>query len=102
MSGRRMMNPAPERPELKRLLAENKLATTTDAVNHPRHYQATNGIEVIDVVEGFELNHRLANVVEYVLRADRKGAALQDLKKAQFYLDREIMKRSSVDGDAKS
>lgn len=93
MSARRMQRAAPARPELDRLLAANKPAAATDAVNHPPHYKAANGIEVIDVVEGFELNHRLANVVKYVLRADRKGAALQDLKKAKFYLDREIVIR---------
>jgi hypothetical protein len=60
-----------------------------DMVNHPPHY-TVNGIEVIDVIENYKLNYRLGNVVKYVLRADLKGNRLQDLKKALWYLQREI------------
>lgn len=66
----------------------------SDPVNNPSHYQA-GGLESIDVIEAFELNFRLGNVVKYVLRADRKGKALEDLKKARWYLDREISKRTA-------
>jgi Protein of unknwon function (DUF3310) len=65
----------------------------SDQVNHPPHYKGANGIEAIDVVEGFDLNFRLGNCLTYILRADRKGEALKDLKKARWYLDREIAKR---------
>ena len=61
-----------------------------DPVNRPGHYQGGNGIEAISVIEGFGLNYRLGNVIKYILRADKKGSRLQDLRKAQFYLDREI------------
>lgn len=67
----------------------------TDAVDHPPHYRGANGVEAIDVVEGFELNFRLGNSVTYILRADRKGEPLKDLKKARWYLDREIGKREA-------
>lgn len=67
----------------------------SDNVNNPAHYKA-GGIEAIDVIEAFELGHHLGNVVAYVLRADRKGAALQDLMKARWYIDREINRRSGV------
>lgn len=60
-----------------------------DLVNHPPHYKR-GGIEVIDVIEAYELGFRLGNVVKYILRSDAKGATLQDLKKARWYLDREI------------
>lgn len=60
-----------------------------DMVNHPPHYNV-NGIEVIDVIENYKLNYRLGNVVKYVLRSDLKGNRLQDLKKALWYLQREI------------
>ena len=60
-----------------------------DMVNHPPHY-TVNGIEVIDVIENYKLNYRLGNVVKYVLRSDLKGNRLQDLKKALWYLQREI------------
>lgn len=61
-----------------------------DAVNHPKHYQGANGMEAIDVIEAFNLNFHLGNVVKYILRKDSKGDALQDLKKAKWYLGREI------------
>ena len=62
-----------------------------DPVHNPSHYKS-GGIEVIDVIEAFDLNFRLANVIKYVLRAGRKGDALEDLEKAAWYLDREIDK----------
>ena len=64
----------------------------SDPVHNPPHYKS-GGIEVIDVIEAFDLNFRLANVIKYVLRAGRKGDALEDLEKAAWYLDREIDKR---------
>jgi hypothetical protein len=66
-----------------------KPAATPEAVNHPAHYQA-GGLEAIDVIEAFGLGFRLGNTVKYILRAGRKGAAIEDLKKARWYLDREI------------
>ncbi|MBQ6324471.1 MAG: DUF3310 domain-containing protein [Clostridia bacterium] len=65
----------------------------TDRVDHPAHYSA-GGIEAIDVIEAFGLGFHLGNVVKYVLRAGRKSAdALEDLRKAQWYLEREIERR---------
>ena len=63
----------------------------SDPVHNPSHYKS-GGIEVIDVIEAFELGFHLGNVVKYVLRAGRKGDALEDLEKAAWYLDREIDK----------
>jgi len=63
----------------------------SDPVHNPSHYKS-GGIEVIDVIEAFELNYRLGNVIKYVLRAGRKDDLLQDLEKAAWYLDREIDK----------
>ena len=64
-----------------------------DMVQHPPHYQA-GGLEAIQVIEAFALNYRLGNVVKYVLRAERKGKALEDLRKAEWYLRREIAART--------
>lgn len=65
----------------------------TDAVNHPPHYtDHPSGIECIDVVEHMGFN--LGNVVKYVWRCDLKHDAIEDLRKARFYLDREIAKRT--------
>ena len=65
--------------------------TTPDPVNHPAHYQA-NGIEVIDIIENFDLNFNLGNTVKYVLRAGKKGNKKEDLEKAVWYLNRELEK----------
>lgn len=61
-----------------------------DTINHPSHY--TDGkIEVIDYIEDKELGYHLGNVVKYVSRAGKKTPdPLEDLKKAQWYLDRYI------------
>ena len=62
-----------------------------DKVNHPSYY-AEGNIEVVDFIEDKSLNFNLGNVVKYVSRAGKKSpdTYLQDLKKARWYLDREI------------
>jgi hypothetical protein len=62
---------------------------TKEAVNHPRHYNAhPSGIECIDIVEHMGFN--LGNAMKYIWRADEKGNAVEDLKKAEWYVRREI------------
>jgi hypothetical protein len=61
----------------------------TDNVNHPAHYK-TGGIETIDFIEAKSLSYNLGNVVKYITRADYKGNKIEDLKKAQWYLNREV------------
>jgi len=61
-----------------------------DNVNHPSYYQSCTGLEVIDVIESFDLDFHAGNVVKYTLRAKKKGKYLEDLKKARWYLDRLI------------
>jgi len=63
------------------------------AVDHPKHYNV-GGIEVIDAIEAWKLGFNLGNVVKYVARADYKSKPLEDLKKAKWYLEREIERRS--------
>ena len=65
-----------------------------DNVNHPSHYKA-GGIETIDFIEAKKLDYHLGNVVKYITRSDLKGNKLEDLKKAQWYLNRAISKLSS-------
>lgn len=62
-----------------------------DMVNHPAHYK-TGGVETIDFIEAKSLNYHLGNVVKYVTRADHKGDRLENLRKARWYLDREIQR----------
>lgn len=63
---------------------------TPDPVNHPAHY-TTGGIETIEFIEAKKLGYNLGNVVKYITRADHKGNKLEDLRKAQWYLSREIL-----------
>jgi hypothetical protein len=61
----------------------------TDLIHQPPHYTFSR-IEVIDAIEAWQLGFHLGNVVKYVARAAHKGQQLDDLKKARWYLDREI------------
>lgn len=69
----------------------------TDLINRPDHY-VRGGIEVWDVIEAFDLDYRLGNVVKYVCRAGKKDPAttIQDLRKARAYLDRQINLLSAI------
>ena len=60
-----------------------------EAVNNPSHYNQGN-IEVIDAIEYWGLDFNSGNVVKYVARHQHKAEALEDLKKARWYLDRII------------
>lgn len=61
----------------------------TDAVNHPAHYTRF-PVEVIEITE--HLNFCRGNAVKYIARAGAKDPSkeIEDLKKAAWYLDREI------------
>lgn len=61
-------------------------------IDHPAHYGgAADPYEAIKVIEAWELGFCLGNVVKYISRAGRKWRKLEDLKKARWYLDREII-----------
>ena len=62
-----------------------------EAVNHPAHYGGgDNPYEAIKVIEAWALGFCLGNTVKYIARAGKKDPTVQDLKKARWYLDREI------------
>lgn len=68
----------------------------SDPVNHPSHYGgADNPYEAIKVIEAWSLGFNLGNTVKYISRAEHKGATIQDLEKAKWYLEREIDNRKS-------
>lgn len=68
----------------------------SDMINQPDHYTAT-GIEPIDVIETWGLGFRLGNCVKYIARHPHKGTPLEDLKKARWYLNREIAAMEEID-----
>ena len=62
----------------------------SEKINHPAHYGGETPYEAIKVIEAWGLGFCLGNTVKYISRAGRKGDALEDLKKALWYLEREI------------
>ena len=72
-----------------------------DNVNHPAHYGGRdNPYEAIKVIEAWQLGFCLGNVVKYISRAEHKGNAVEDLKKAAWYLNRRIEQLGKQDGNA--
>jgi hypothetical protein len=62
----------------------------SDMINHPPHYNQC-GIEAIDVIEAYAGgNYHRGAALKYLLRADYKGSKLEDLRKAIWYIEREI------------
>jgi len=63
----------------------------SEAVDHPPHYGGGDDpFETIKVIEAWGLGFHTGNAVKYISRAGKNGDAIQDLKKARWYLDREI------------
>ena len=60
----------------------------SDIINHPSHYAEGREHEPIDVIVDWELGYLDGQVVKYLSRLGRKDSALQDAKKAQFYMNR--------------
>lgn len=70
-------------------------STTDDLVNHPKHYTShPSGVECIDITRHMSFN--IGNVIKYLWRADEKGAPIQDLEKALWYITDEICKRKGI------
>lgn len=63
-----------------------------DPVNKPKHYLShPSGIECITITE--HMGFCLGNAMKYIWRADEKHDAIEDLRKARWYIDREIARR---------
>lgn len=70
---------------------EQKKGQIHDNINHPNHYN-TGIYEVIDVIEDWKLNFNLGNAVKYIARCEHKDHKKTDIKKAIWYLNRELMR----------
>lgn len=67
----------------------------SDNVNHPMHYTAhPSGVECIQITE--HMGFCLGNAIKYIWRSDLKNDAIEDLKKAIWYVQREIDRRGRV------
>ena len=72
---------------------EFNLRVEDKSVHSPAHYQLSDGLEAIDVIDQAvedPASFYRGNAIKYLLRAGRKGDARQDLEKARWYIDREI------------
>jgi hypothetical protein len=76
-------------------------APALDVVNHPSHYTSSPAkcecgkpIECIQITEHMGFN--IGNSVKYLWRCDLKNDAIEDLKKARWYIDRELAKREAT------
>jgi hypothetical protein len=84
-----------------------------EIINHPAHYGGDTVYEVIKVIEAWELGFHLGNAVKYIARVGKKlpgvltsdeeyakeiarKVEIEDLKKARFYLDRQIEQLENV------
>lgn len=83
--------------ESKKDMAKRVTQAVKEAVDHPSHYGgADNPYEAIKVIEAWGLGFCLGNVIKYISRAEHKGATVQDLEKAAWYLKREIERKKSL------
>lgn len=74
-----------------------------ERINHPLHYGGgDNPYEAIRVIEAWGLGFCLGNTIKYICRAGKKQdtSSLEDLRKAAWYLNREIETKEKQDGKA--
>lgn len=79
----------------------SSILSSKDNINHPNHYKTKSGLEAIDVIKAFTEDLKgveavdTANIIKYICRWKKKNG-LEDLKKAQWYLN-DLIK--TVEGD---
>ena len=74
---------------LKRQTMKRK---ANDPVDNPAHYtQHPSGVSCIEIAE--HMGFCIGNAIKYLWRADLKGDAIEDLRKAEWYIQREIQRR---------
>lgn len=75
------------------------IARAREMVDHPAHYNAhPSGVECIDIIEHMTFN--VGAAVKHLWRAGLKGSALEDLRKAAWYLQREIKRLDGAERDS--
>ena len=86
----------------KELLEHLSNVHKKEMVHNPEHYGGESNVyEAIKVIDAWNLGFCLGNTVKYISRAGKKhkDKELEDLKKAMFYLDREIKKLEKKNGE---
>jgi hypothetical protein len=93
IDAREMMMASIDPPSWSKAASDKGLAAIGDAaIKHPPHYGGDTTYETIKVIEAWSLGFNLGNALKYISRAGKKDPTEyeQDLKKAAFYLAREI------------
>jgi len=71
-----------------------------EKVNHPKHYGGEDNLyEAIKVIEAWNANFNIGNVLKYISRCGKKDVEIQELEKAAWYLNREIESRRKEEYD---
>jgi hypothetical protein len=68
-----------------------------DPINPDHYNNHPSGIECIQITEHF--NYCRGNAIKYIWRAGEKGDAIEDLRKARWYVDREIQRLEFIRKD---
>lgn len=85
------LSTGPEKPPSAGSIDSSVSSASDEAVDHPAHYGGKeNPYEAIKVIEAWELGFCLGNTLKYICRCRTSRSGLTDLKKARWYLDREI------------
>ena len=75
----------------KGIIKELLIDARPEQIDHPQHYGGKEDTyEAIKVIEAWSLGFHLGNVLKYLSRAGKKNSKLEDLRKAQWYLNRYI------------
>jgi hypothetical protein len=83
----------PSLSQIQNIIKLSSEQKETNPVNHPQHYGGGDNVyEAIKVIEVWDLGFNLGNTVKYIARCGKKDDELQELKKASWYLEREIAK----------
>ena len=70
-------------------MTRDQKENTNESVNHPKHYTShPSGVECIQITE--HMGFCIGNAIKYLWRASLKGKEIEDLRKARWYIDREI------------
>lgn len=83
----------------RKVADSGRLPTPPDPVTNPPHYtQHPSGVECVEIAEHMPFN--LGNAMKYLWRAGLKGDAVEDLRKAAWYVEREIARVQKMKGGA--
>jgi len=85
--------------EMRESQARRDVPSDHDPVNHPKHYNShPSGVECIEITE--HMGYSLGNAIKYIWRAGSKGRQVEDLKKAEHYIRREISRIERANANA--